>query len=215
MLRLFFYTLVCLVCSFGAFAQKIELGTVSEYTNGAFHTTSAYVVNVPSDKLDAVLHEIYVGIQDKPTKNLKWLWKNLGHHDNVEDDVVLSEQGFTFDPETSDYLLKLGLAMKKGDKPMIFNVQGKMVERNVGKNKNLLLTVTKKIKILDRASFSLTSIPQAGGKSCILLKSELDFGWFFSMFFTESRYRSLMEWRIQGLAMNIKKRAEGDTGPNY
>ncbi|MCQ2206601.1 MAG: hypothetical protein MJZ02_00075 [Paludibacteraceae bacterium] len=196
-------------------AQKVTVGTSSTYTDGAFHTTSAYIVDAPVSELDKVLHEIYVGIQDKPTKNLKWLWKNLGHHSNVEDDVVLSERGFSFDPRTSSYLLKLGLAMHKGDKPMLFNVEGKLRESTTGGKKNVLLTVTKKIKILNSASFSLTSVPQAGGKSLILVKSDMAFGWFFNMFFTESRYRSIMEWRIQGLTMNVKKRVEGDTSPNY
>ncbi|MBQ4035315.1 MAG: hypothetical protein II623_07635, partial [Paludibacteraceae bacterium] len=61
----------------------------------------------------------------------------------------------------------------------------------------------------------LTAMPQPEGKSLILVKSDMSFGWFFNLFFTESRYRSVMEWRIQGLTMNIKKKAEGDTGPNY
>lgn len=211
--------LLCLLafvaCFAGASAQKVEQGTVSSYSQGAFHTTAVYLVNTPPERLEAILDEIFNGLQDKPTKNLRWLWKNLGHHDNVENDVVLSEKGSYFNPENNDYLLKLCLAMKKGDKPMVFDVEGKLTKGRNGRRKNVLLRVTKKIKILDKANFSLTSIPQPGGKACVELKTDLDFGWFFSMFFTESRYRSLMEWRLQGLAMNIKKRAEGDTSPNY
>lgn len=210
------YLLFLFFAVFGSCAaQKLQLGTHSTYSNSAFHTTAAYLVDVPVSKLDDVLHQIYVGIQDKPTKNLKWLFKNLGHHNNVEDDIVMAEKGFFFDPETSKYLLKLAIAMKKGDKFMYFDVEGNLCEARINGKKNVKLTVTKKIKILNSACFSLTAMPQPGGKSLILLKSDMSFGWFFNLFFTESRYRSVMEWRIQGLAMNVKKRAEGDTGPNY
>lgn len=215
MLRAYCLILAFFAVSFGGLAQKVALGTSSNYSNGSFHTTSAYVVDAPVSELNKVLHEIYVGIQDKPTKNLKWLWKNLGHHSNVEDDVVLSERGFEFNPATSEYLLKLALAMKKGDKPMLFNVEGNMYEFTSAGKKTVKLTVTKKIKILNSASFVLTAVPQPGGKSLILVNSDLAFGWFFNMFFTESRYRSIMEWRIQGLTMNIKKKVEGDESPNY
>lgn len=214
-MRLFLISLWLFTCSLVGFSQKLEVGTSSKYSNGAYHTTSVYMVDAPVSRLDAVLHEIYMGIQNQPTKNLKWLWKNLGHHDNVENDIAFSERGFSFDPATSKYVLKLGVAMKKGDNPMLFNVEGDMKEFYSGGRKNLLLTVTKRIKILDNARFSIVSVPQPGGKSAIQVKSDLDFGWFFSMFFSESRYRSIMEWRIQGLTMNIKKRAEGDTSSNY
>lgn len=212
------YWLMCLlivVASCSVSAQKLELGTRSVYKDGAFHTRVAYVVDAPITKLNSVVHEVYVGFQGKPTTDLKWLWKNLGHHDNVENDLVMSEKGFYLNPETNDYLLKMGLAMKKEDKPTIYNIQGKLSETASGQTRHFLLTVTKKIKILNHAAISLKSYPLKGGKSAVLLESEMAFGWFFSMFFSENRYRSIMEWRIQGLAMNVKKRAEGDTSPNY
>ncbi len=215
MIRVYCLVFALIGLFFGCSAQKLNLGTSSTYSDGAFHTTSAYIVDVPVSELNSILHEIYVGIQSEPTKNLKWLFKNLGHHSNVEDDLVMAEKGFFFDPETSKYLLKLAVAMKKGDDFMYFDVEGNLREAWINGKKNVKLTVTKKIKILNSACFSLTAMPQPEGKSLILVESDMSFGWFFNLFFTESRYRSVMEWRIQGLTMNIKKKAEGDTGPNY
>ncbi|MBQ0030627.1 MAG: hypothetical protein MJZ24_01685 [Paludibacteraceae bacterium] len=189
-------------------AQNYNVGTTTTYEDGAFHTTAFYVTDTSYAALCAVVDEIYAGLQKKPTKDLAWMFENLGNHHNVENDLFISQKGVYFNPATNHYLLKLAIGMKKEDTPTVYDIEGTLTKGKT-RFKEITLNITKKIKILNGAKVSVTAIPLKGGKTGVLVKSRIEFGWFFSMFFTQKRYRSIMEWRLQGVALHIKERAEG------
>lgn len=52
-------------------------------------------------------------------------------------------------------------------------------------------------------------VPKAKNKyGYYVLESNIKFGWFFNTFLTQSRYKKIMEWRLQQLVKNIKEESE-------
>ena len=192
-----------------ATTQGLREGTKSAYKDGVFFTEVVYEMDASANVASAVVDEIYEGMQTAPTSKLGWAWKNLGRHQNVENDIMMWEKGVSLNPSTSAYSLCLAIQMAGQDEPMLFDVEGTLKRRNgKGRNRRVELDVTKKIKILNSASFVVESFPYEKGRSLIVVKTRIRFGWFFRMFFSEQRYRQIMEWRIQGFALNIKNHTE-------
>lgn len=208
-----FVALFC--CCLLSFGQTVAEGVTTRFVDGRYITTASYVVNASYKRASSVLDEVFLGAQRNPTKRLSWLWKNLGQHDNVKGDVCISEHGMHYDPISTRYFMKLGVSTKRDAEPTIYDVAGRLFCQSSDAYKAVFLTITKKFKVMNDAAFSFKVTPLPKGKSLITVDSGICFSRLVTMLLPESRYRSLVEWRIQGLAMNIKKRAEWDTSPNY
>lgn len=54
-----------------------------------------------------------------------------------------------------------------------------------------------------------TFIPKGRNKTgSYVLETHIQFGWFFDIFITQSRYKKIMEWRLRKLVRNMKEESE-------
>ncbi len=51
-------------------------------------------------------------------------------------------------------------------------------------------------------------IPDINQRTWLVLESHIQFGWFFDLFITQNRFKSIMEWRLKRFVNNIKNEAE-------
>ena len=196
---------------FALTAQKTSNGTKSEYKSDRyFYTYSSCIVNAPAEDVELVLDDIYNGLKNEPTKNLRWAFYGLGRPKNKskEDNVQLYEKSVTFYPETDVYIVNLMMIIDESDVTE-FSIEGelKSVKHPTGK-KDLNLNVTKKVKVLNDGHICISSIPQGQNKTVLTLHSKLRFGFIIDLFFTQSKYKEVIEWRLAKFLVNLKDRAE-------
>ena len=204
------FTILFICVSTILFAQekKIFEKTHSEYIEGRFfHTYSTYFVNAPISETDKIFTEILEGFKTSPVKDLSWAFEGLGDV-GAKEDVLMYERSVTFDKNTSKYVLDL-LVVMNNDKEMVVEVEGELKNaiHATGK-REITLKVTKKVKILNEGIICITAIPHINNTTVIILHSKLRFGWIFDMFFTQNRYKNILEWRFDGFLKNVKNRVE-------
>lgn len=210
-MRFLFAILVFVLPFFSMSAQSTPNGTKSEYKDGRyFHTYSTCVVNAPAEEVEAVLTEIYDGLKKEPTKSLRWAFLGLGKSKSKEDNVQLYEKSVIYDPATDIYVVNLIMIMDESN-VVEFNIEGKLKNtRQANGKQDLTLNVTKKVKVLNDCSLIITSAPKPDGKTTLTLQSKLKFGFIIDLFFTQNKYREVIEWRLAKFLVNIKERAENN-----
>ena len=55
---------------------------------------------------------------------------------------------------------------------------------------------------------TFTVIPKKNNTSFFTLETHLRFGWFFNIFITQNRFKTIMEWRLKKLVHNLRDEAE-------
>ena len=207
-MRRFLFILILMTCM-PISIQALRLGTSSEYRNGSFYTSVVCLVDAPYAKVSATLDEVDAGMKESPTKSIPWAWRNLGQRRNPDgNDLRLSENGVSYDEKTSAYKLNMLVGVQGDEDPMSFVVEGFLHDYHTRYGNTLHLQITKKIKILSNADFRVAASPYGANRTLLQLNTQICFGWFFSMFFTQKRYKSVMEWRLQGFVANLKQHAE-------
>lgn len=58
--------------------------------------------------------------------------------------------------------------------------------------------------LLKNALGTLSIIPQTGNEQLLVTNVKIKFGWFFNLFITKKRYKSIVEWRIKKFTENIR-----------
>lgn len=61
---------------------------------------------------------------------------------------------------------------------------------------------------LKKMAVTFTVIPRNSKGGWYTLESHIRFGWFFDLFITQHRFRSIMEWRLKRFIHNLKDEAE-------
>ncbi|MCB9017860.1 MAG: hypothetical protein H6544_04590 [Prevotellaceae bacterium] len=211
MMRHFFLLILAISIPILLFAQnpKSKNTTRSEYKDGRyFHTYSTCVVNAPFKKTEAVINEVFNGLKSTPTQSLRWAFDGLGKAKTQDDNVQLYEKSVSYDPKTSAYIVTLLMIMDDNDE-MELRIEGELknVCYNTGR-RELCLNVTKKVKVLNDGIISISAIPREDNTTVLILHSKLKFGFLIDMFFTQTRYKDIIEWRLAEFLNNMKLRAE-------
>ncbi|MCK9155994.1 MAG: hypothetical protein M0P12_07790 [Paludibacteraceae bacterium] len=212
-MRHLYLTIIAILIPILLFAQSpiSKNNTRSEYKDGRyFHTYSTCIVNAPYCKTETILNELFEGLKKTPTKSLRWAFNGLGKAKTNDENVQLYEKNVSYNPKTSAYIVTLLMIMDNNDETE-FRIEGelKSVKYNTGR-KEICLNVTEKVKVLNDGLISISAIPRADNTTVLILHSKLKFGFLVDMFFTQTRYKNIIEWRLAELLNNIKLRAEND-----
>ena len=62
--------------------------------------------------------------------------------------------------------------------------------------------------LVKKMNTTFLMIPKKEKGVWFILESHAQFGWFFNIFITQSRYKSIMEWRLKQYVHNLKNEAE-------
>jgi hypothetical protein len=62
--------------------------------------------------------------------------------------------------------------------------------------------------LVKKTNTSFSMIPQKEKGTWFVLETRTQFGWFFNIFITQNRYKTIMEWRLRRYVHNLKDEAE-------
>lgn len=173
-----------------------------------------------SNKVTDEVAEYLVNDFHKTPDNLfNWALKDLGLQ-NKNDELL-------FILKTSDTDYKTGVTHGKFDIVVQYITTFKDVKVDAivakTKYKNSVIKVSANIiystALLKKATGIIRFIPVNDNEQIIVTDVNLKFGWFFNIFITKKRYKSIVEWRIKKFTENIKneclKRQNGEIDKKY
>lgn len=199
------------VICLASFSQTIDVspvGTVSEYKDGTFHTSSVMEVKAPFHVVKSVYLSIVDGMKTSPTKELDWAFLNMSKATGSREEFLMREEGVKYDPKNNKYQLKLRIGLKDQE-PGLYNIDAKLKTQTYPNGKyEISFCTTQKIKIMNTCGITLHLMQKDANTSVVCLHSDMSFSWFFNIFFTEKRYKNVLEWRLEQFLLNVKNRSE-------
>jgi hypothetical protein len=200
------YVVIILIyfCVTRAFALNPDsISTV--YTDGEF--VSHYQIRTKSTiKIIQDVSDYLVNDFHKTPDNLfNWALKDLGLQEKKKNDLIFILKSSETDPKTGITHGEFDIVV-----PYIKTFSDVKVDAIVSKQNanNAETKVTANIiyssLLLKYAIGTLTFTPQNDSNFLIETNVRIKFGWFFNIFITKRRYKSIVEWRIKRFTDNIK-----------
>jgi hypothetical protein len=175
------------------------------YTDGEF--VSHYQIKTRfKAKITQEVSDYLVSDFHKTPGNLfNWALKDLGLQERKKNDLVFILKSSVTDSKTGITHGEFDIVV-----PLITTFKDVKVDAIVSKKilNNSDTKVTADIiyssLFLKYAIGTLTFIPQNDGEFLLVTHVKIKFGWFFNIFITRHRYKSIVEWRIKKFTENIK-----------
>ena len=203
MKKLITYIIILFTCFSSTFALSPDsISTI--YENGEFITH--YKTNVKaSPKIASEVSDYLVtDFHNTPDNLFNWALKDLGLQ-NKNDELI-------FVLKTSETDLKSGITYGKFDiivqnirifkdvKVNAIVAKTKNIPREIEVNANIIYSTL----LLKHATGTIKFIPTDANEQQLVTHVRIKFGWFFNIFITKKRYKSIVEWRIKKFTENIK-----------
>jgi hypothetical protein len=199
--------LLFLVCVYTVSAAGTDtISTV--YKDGEFVTQytikTKYLPKVTAEVADYLVNDFHT----KPGNLFNWALKDLGLQNKGNELIIVFRD--------SDHDIKTGITHGKFDVvvPNLTTFSNIKVDAIVAKTKysNGITKVNANIVysslLLKNALGTLSIVPQKNNEQLLVTNVTIQFGWFFNLFITQKRYKSIVEWRIKKFAENIKAECE-------
>ncbi len=197
---------VCLILI--VFVSVLYAGTTDSistvYYDKEFHTQYQTKVKVSSKIAVEVADYLVNDFHTTPGNLFNWALKDLGLQ-NTNDELI-----FVLKSSETDF--KTGVTYGKFD----IVVQHITTFKDIKVNAIVAKTrfANKEIKVsadiiystllLNKGIGNIKFIPQSNVEQILITNVDLRFGWFFNIFITKKRYKSIVEWRIKKFTENIK-----------
>jgi hypothetical protein len=203
--------LICIFTIAIFFTQSViasdSLATV--YKNGTFVTQFQRKAKA-TNKVAILMSDDFVN-QFHATPNLLFTWalKGLGLEGQKSYELKLNLKTAVLDPKTGITHGLVDVVV-----PNITTFNDVAVDARI--TKNTLVNGGRKVQadvlysrfLIEKACGSFFIVPQGENEQLIITNLTIKFGWFFNIFITEQRYKSIVEWRIRKFADNIKVELE-------
>ena len=197
---------VCLILI--VFVSVLYAGTTDSistvYYDKEFHTQYQTKVKVSSKIAVEVADYLVNDFHTTPGNLFNWALKDLGLQ-NTNDELI-----FVLKSSETDF--KTGVTYGKFD----IVVQHITTFKDIKVNAIVAKTrfANKEIKVsadiiystllLKKGIGTIKFIQQSNVEQILITNVDLRFGWFFNIFITKKRYKSIVEWRIKKFTENIK-----------
>jgi len=179
------------------------------YKDGEFTTQCQRKVKASNEVATEVSDYLVSDFHNSPGHLFTWALKDLGLQEKKNNELIIVFK-------SSNHDLKTGITHGIFDieVPNITSFKNIKVDAIVTKTK--YMNGTKKVTadiaysslLLDKATGFLMVIPQKNNEQLYVTKFNIKFGWFFNMFITQKRYKSIVEWRIKKFTENMKAETE-------
>ncbi len=174
------------------------------YSDGVFSTHYQLKICASNKIMSDVSDFLVTDFHDSPGNLFNWALKDLGLQNQNNEVIIVFKSS-----ENDD---KTGITHGVFDiiVPHFTTFQNVKVDAIVGKTRftNGESKVTANIiyssLLLKNALATLTIIPQKNNEQLLVTNVDIRFGWFFNLFITKRRYKSIVEWRIKKFTENIK-----------
>lgn len=191
------------------FVFSIPTDSIStKYINGEYLTYCQVWVNSPKDVMSEVVKDLEH--QTKYDLEALFCWAFEGLNLRLEKDELIE-----FNLKSTKYNSKTGLIRSTADVivPYLITFPNVHIDSKLeyvplkdGRVKvNIIVLYSDAFLKKTIGVFYL--IPKTNG-CWISLETRVKFGWFFDIFITQSKFKSIMEWRFIRLMHNIKDEAE-------
>ncbi|MEI6752754.1 MAG: hypothetical protein WCK78_06255 [Paludibacter sp.] len=174
------------------------------YQDGEFVTQYQLRLKV-STKVSAEVTDYFVNdFHNSPGNLFNWALKDLGLQNKNNELIII------FKSSVNDDKTKITHGVFDIVVPGVITFNGIKVAALVFKNKNIsgIQKISANIiysdLLLKNATGIITIIPQSNNEQLLTTYVKIKFGWFFNLFITKKRYKSIVEWRIKKFTENIR-----------
>jgi hypothetical protein len=178
------------------------------YKEGKFETHYQSKILVTKEVAMEVADCLVTDFHNSPGHLFDWALKDLGLQNKNNDLIIV------FKSSSND--LKTGITHGVFDivVPGVTTFNDIKVDAIVSKTKysSGVIKVTANIVysslLLKDAVGTLQLVPQKNNYLLLITDVRINFGWFFNLFITQKRYKSIVEWRIKKFTENIIDESE-------
>ena len=176
---------------------------VSTYKDGRFSTryqlktkASAMIIN---DVADYLVNDFHTA----PGHLFTWALKGLGLQDKSNELVIVFKSSDN-DPKTNvthgvfDIVVQ-GVTTFSNIKVDAIVSKTKYTSGVIKVNANIIYSSL----LMKNAVGTVLFVPQKNGEVYLITDVDINFGWFFNLFITQKRYKSIVEWRIKKFTENM------------
>lgn len=174
------------------------------YADGEFTTQYKTKLKVSNKIANDVADYLVNDFHNSPENLFNWALKDLGLQ-NKSNELIIVFKSSTNDTKTDITHGIFDIVI-----PNFTTFGGIKVDAIVSKTKyyNGETKVTANIiyssLLMKNALGTLTIIPQMNNEQLLITNVKIRFGWFFNLFITKNRYRSIVQWRIKKFTENFK-----------
>lgn len=174
------------------------------YTDGAFTTRYETKINVSNKVASDVSDYLVTDFHNSPGNLFNWALKDLGLQ-NKNNELIIVFVSSNHDTNTGITHGKFNIVV-----PNITTFSNIKVDAIVSKTKytNGESKVTANIiyssLLLKNGLGTMSIVPLKNNEQLLITNVSINFGWFFNLFITKKRYKSIVEWRIKKFTENIK-----------
>ena len=195
--------LLIFVCVYSAFASNADsISTV--YKDGEFISQYTIRTKYASKITDEVADYLVSDFHANPSNLFNWALKNMGLQ-NKGNELIIVFKDSNHDPKTGithgifDIVVP-GFTTFSNIKVDAIVAKTKFTNGSSKVSANIIYSSL----LLKNAVGALCIVPQKNNEQLLITSATIKFGWFFNLFITQKRYKSIVEWRIKKFAENIK-----------
>lgn len=205
------FILFCLSLFFYITLQASPHDSISTRYNKGVFSTVAQLSITNNDSISNAVINLFVQQMCSDIKGLfKWGLKDMSLK-NEEDELLV------FDFKETRYNKQTGILKGIGDVivPGVttfkdLSVDSKLTLRTFPNGKKeVRLDLSKSNLFIREMQGSFYFYPKGNGRYGYLqVVTNIKFAWFFDVFITQKRYKSIMEWRLRQMILNIKEESD-------
>jgi hypothetical protein len=207
MKKIYTSLLLIFVCVYTVYAANSD-SISTTYQDGEFTTQYTIKTNYAPKVTAEVADYLVSDFHNRPGNLFNWALKDMGLQNKRNELIIVFRD--------SENDIKTGITHGKFDVvvPNFTTFSNIKVDAIVTKTKygNGVTKVNANIiyssLLLKSALGTLSIVPLENNEQLLVTNVTIKFGWFFNLFITQKRYKSIVEWRIKKFAENIKKECD-------
>ncbi len=176
---------------------------ITYYKNGEFSSHCQEKIKTTSKTANEVSDYLVSDFHTNPGHLFKWALKDLGLQ-NSKNELIIVYKNSIHDKNTGITHGEFDIIV-----PGITTLKNIKVDAIVSKKTytsgviKVTANILQSTMLLNNAVGTLLIIPQKNNEFIIDTNVSIKFGWFFNLFITQKRYKSIVEWRIKKFSDNI------------
>jgi len=183
--------------------------TMTVYKNGEFITYSQVLVNASDSISNTVTKDFDYQMHYNLDALFGWALKGLNLRKEKNELMVFYFKSTSYNKETH-VIRGIGDVIVPGiiTFPNII-VDSRLTEKKYTNGKNSMnINLLYSDGFLKNMNGTFSVIPKRNNTSLFTLETHIRFGWFFNIFITRNRFKTILEWRLKRFVHNIKDEAE-------
>lgn len=160
---------------------------------------------IASDVAEYLLKDFH----NTPGNLFNWALKDLGLQDKTKNDIIFILKSSVTNTKTGITHGSFDIIVPYFTTFSNVKVDAIVSKTNYVKNEmKVTANIIYSSLLLKNGLGVLTIIPQKNNELLFVTNVSIKFGWFFNIFITKKRYKSIVEWRIKKFTDNLKYECE-------